>query len=114
MNARQIGLSVVLADFVALTAYVIYQYGYVGFFAMATANAVSVQLLVDLVIALSLFSIWMLRDAREHGISPLPYLLLVLTLGSIGALAYLIRRSANASVPAAAARARQQFAATGS
>src|SRR5262245_17742298 len=92
MNAKQIGLSVLLADFVAFTAYALYQYGYVGFFEVAIGDTVGVQLLVDLVIALSLFTIWMIRDARERGIAPLPYLVLVLTLGSIGALAYLIRR----------------------
>jgi hypothetical protein len=92
MNAKQIGLSVLLADFVALTAYALYQYGYVGFFEAAFANAVGIQLMTDLVIALSLFAIWMIRDARERDISPFPYLALVLTLGSIGALAYLIRR----------------------
>ena len=32
MNAKQIGLSVLLADFLALTAYAVYQYGYIGFF----------------------------------------------------------------------------------
>jgi len=112
MNAKQIGLSLVLADFVALTAYAIYQYGYVGFFEMATANAVGVQVLVDLVIALSWFTIWMLRDAREHGISPLPYFLLVLTLGSIGALAYLIRRAGTEAHHVISPSARQEFAAT--
>ena len=34
MNAKQIVLSVVLADFAALTAYAVYQYGLVGFFAV--------------------------------------------------------------------------------
>jgi hypothetical protein len=92
MNWKRLGLTVVLADFVALTAYTVYHYGYVGFFEFATANAVGAQVFTDLVIALTCFSAWMLRDARERGISPLPYLLLILTLGSIGALAYLVRR----------------------
>jgi hypothetical protein len=93
MNAKQIGLSLVLADFLALTAYALYQYGYVGFFEVAFSNAVGIQLLTDLVIALSFFISWMIPDARARGISPAPYLVLVVTLGSIGALAYLIRRS---------------------
>jgi uncharacterized protein DUF2834 len=93
MNLKQIGLSVVLADFIALTAYALYQYGYVGFFEMAIANAVGVQLLADLVIALTLFLLWMVPDARARGISPVPYVALILALGSIGALAYLIRRA---------------------
>jgi hypothetical protein len=98
MNAKQIGLTVVLADFVALTAYAVYQYGYVGFFAFALSNAVGVQLLADLTIALTCFVVWMWRDARARGLSPWPYALLIGTLGSIGALAYLIRRSADEPV----------------
>ena len=38
MNAKQIGLSVLLADFLALNAYAAYQYGYVGVFEMMAAN----------------------------------------------------------------------------
>ena len=91
MNAKQIGLSVVLADFLALTAYVVYQYGYVGFFELVIANLASTLALVDLVIALSLVIVWMVRDARARGVSPVPYVLLTLTLGSAGPLVYLIR-----------------------
>jgi drug/metabolite transporter (DMT)-like permease len=98
MNWKRLGLIVVLADFVALTAYAVYQHGYVGFFEFALANSIGVQLFTDLVIALSLFSLWMFRDARERGISPLPYFALILTLGSIGALAYLIRRTGDERV----------------
>ena len=43
-------------------------------------------------IALSLFAIWMFQDARTRGVSAVPYLLLMLCLGSIGALVYLVRR----------------------
>lgn len=92
MNWKRLGLMVVLADFVALTAYAVYYHGYLAFFDLHATNAIGVQVFTDLIIALGLFSLWMVRDAREHGISPVPYLLLILTLGSIGALAYLIRR----------------------
>ena len=95
MNAKQIGLSVLLADFLGLTAYAVYQYGYLGFFEMVMANAATVTALVDLVIALSLVMVWMVRDARERGVSPVPYVLLTLALGSVGPLAYLIRRAAD-------------------
>jgi hypothetical protein len=97
MNAKQIGLSVLLADFLALTAYAVYQYGYIGFFAMMTANAVTITALADLLIALSLIVAWMVRDARARGVSPVPYVLLTLALGSVGPLAYLIRRLASAA-----------------
>lgn len=93
MNAKQIGLSVVLADFLALTGYAVYQYGYVGFFELMMANVATVTALADLVIALSLVMSWMVRDARQRGVSAIPYVVLTLVLGSVGPLLYLIRRA---------------------
>ena len=94
MNAKQIGLSVLLADFLALTAYAVSQYGYLGFFELIGANVATITIFVDLVIALSLIIAWMVRDARARGVSPFPYVLLTLALGSVGPLVYLIRRLA--------------------
>jgi len=104
MNAKQIGLGVVLADFAALTAYALYQYGFVGFFELMLSNAATVTALVDLVIALSLVMVWMWRDAKARGVSPLPYVILTLTLGSVGPLAYLIRREWSTEVVDASVR----------
>jgi hypothetical protein len=95
MNAKQVGLSLLLADFLALTGYAVYQYGYVGFFELMTANVATIAGFVDLVIALSLILAWMVRDARARGVSPVPYVLLTLALGSVGPLVYLIRRLAS-------------------
>ena len=92
MNLKQIGLLFVLADFTAFTAYVVYHYGYIGLFEAAMANAATLQVLFDLVLALTFFLVWMRNDARERGINMLPYAVMTLTLGSIGALVYLIRR----------------------
>jgi hypothetical protein len=92
MTAKQIGLAVVLADFSALTAYAIYQVGYVGFFEALFANIAGITVFADLVIALSLAMVWMWRDARERGVSPAPYVVATLLLGSVGPLIYLIRR----------------------
>src|SRR5438128_10009636 len=91
MNAKQLGLSVVLIGFAALNAYVVYQYGYVGFFRLVLANAATVAALVDLTIALSLVTLWMWQDSREPGIGFVPYMILTLTPRSIGPLCYLIR-----------------------
>ena len=92
MNKKQIALAVVLADHAALTVYAVAQYGFVGLFDAAFANAATIQVFADLVIALSLVVAWMWQDAREQNISPIPYALLTLGLGSIGPLLYLIRR----------------------
>ncbi|HYD50462.1 MAG TPA: DUF2834 domain-containing protein [Terriglobales bacterium] len=100
MNAKRIGLSVLLADFVALTAYAVYQHGYVAFFELAVSSMIGAQVFLDLIIALSLVMVWMWRDARAQGVSPWPYVLLTLVLGSIGPLAYLVRRAGNESAPA--------------
>jgi hypothetical protein len=92
MNWKLIGLLIVLVDFTALSAYAVWHYGYVGLFEQAFGSAATVQLSADLVIALSLIAIWMVRDAREHGIGVVPYLVTTALLGSFGPLLYLIRR----------------------
>jgi len=102
MNGKQIGLSLVLADFVALTGYAVYHYGYLAFFDFHAVNAIQVQIFVDLILALSMVMAWMWRDARTRGISPIPYMVMTLFLGSIGPLVYLIRREATEPHPVAA------------
>jgi hypothetical protein len=96
MNARQLAVLVVFVPFAALNVYVVYLYGYAGFVQLALANAATVAVLVDLTIALSLVTLWMWQDAGERGIGIFPYLLLTLTLGSIGPLLYLLRREGRA------------------
>lgn len=98
MNAKQVGLEIVLVGFSALTAYTVYQHGYIGFFELMLANVATMTAFVDLTIALSLILLWMWRDARERGVSFLPYLALTLTLGSVGPLLYLIRRMSSEQV----------------
>lgn len=50
------------------------------------------QVLADLVIALSLVLVWMVRDARQRGVSPVPWVAATLLLGSFGPLFYLLAR----------------------
>jgi len=92
MNARQIGLSSLLVAFAGFEAWVVAEYGIVGLFAAVLANSATILAFVDLCIALGMVSVWIVLDARERGVSPLPYLAMTLTLGSVGPLAYLIRR----------------------
>lgn len=92
MNSSQLTVGMILVVFSAFSAYVVQEYGYLGLFEHALTNAATVQVLLDLTIALSLVIIWMWRDAQKQGIAPLPYLLLTVTLGSIGPLLYLLRR----------------------
>ena len=95
MNRKQWLLAFVLFDFCALNLYVMSQYGLGDMIALVTANAVTVLAFVDLTIALSLITVWMWNDARDRGISVLPYVAVTLLLGSIGPLIYLIRTGAS-------------------
>lgn len=83
-------VGLVLVAFVDLNAYVVWQYGYLGFWELATANAATIAAMIDLTIALALVTVWMWRDARRRGISLVPYLALTATLGSVGPLLYLV------------------------
>jgi len=106
MNRTVFILAVVLADFVGLSAWALYHHGYVGLFEAALATPAGIQVTTDLVVALSLVSLWMWRDSRERGISFLPFALLTVTLGSIGPLCYLLRRELGETRHAAAVPAR--------
>jgi len=105
MSWKRIAFAAVLADFSALTAYAVYQVGFVGFFELATANWATVTVFADLLIALSLVMVWMWNDARRRGVSPLPYIALTLALGSVGPLAYLVRHADDAELAAVPAEA---------
>ena len=96
MNGRQIALSLALVAFVGLEAWAVREHGYVGVFTAVLANSATTVAFVDLCIALGLVALWMGLDARERGISVVPYLLITLALGSVGPLLYLIRRERTA------------------
>jgi len=96
MRSQLAMLLTVSIAFTLYTAGVVADHGYTGFLTLAWSEPWGGQMFVDLVIALSLFLSWMLRDARAEQITPWPYVALILTAGSIGALAYLVHRSAKA------------------
>ncbi len=104
MKSQLAFLAFVLIAFTLYTVGVVLEEGYTGFLTLAWREAWAGQMFVDLVIALTLFLVWMLRDAREQALPAWPYALLILTTGSIGALAYLVHRSARGMrlAPAAA------------
>jgi hypothetical protein len=84
--------AVILAAFGAFSLWVVYGYGYTGFLTLAGREPWALQMLLDLVIALSFAIGWMRADARRRGIAAWPYFLVTLVLGSIGVLAYVVRR----------------------
>lgn len=83
-------LILILAAFGAYSSWAMLQVGYLGIWQAAFANAGSLQILLDLVIACLLISSWMVADARRSGRNPWPFVLLTLTAGSFGPLFYLI------------------------
>ena len=103
MTGKQWILGAVLIDFAALTAYAFAQAGVSGFAAAAESLFSSpwgLQLACDFLVALGLVSWWMVADARERGVAAWPFLLLTLTLGSIGPLVYLNWREWTATAAA--------------
>jgi Terpene cyclase DEP1 len=99
-------LLIVLAAFGALTAAAVWVHGIVGLFEPLLTTLAGGQVLADLVIALSLFLVWMWRDATRLNRNPWPWLVLTLAAGSFGPLLYLLTRRADEPVlgPAAAVR----------
>lgn len=86
---KRIVIIITLIAFLVLTTMAVLQHGYVGIFAQQFQSIGGIQVLIDLVIALSIFLVWMWNDAKAAGRNPLPWLLLTLATGSIGALIYL-------------------------
>lgn len=92
MKAKQVGLLITFVGFLALSIFVVFQHGYIGFFEAVVANSATIAVLVDLCIALSLVLIWMWQDARKRGRTPLLHTVVTLFFGSLGPLLYFIQR----------------------
>ena len=86
----------VLAPFAALTGWVLWDVGFLGFYRWLLSSVAGWQLLADIVIALFLVLTWIRRDARRSGRRYWPWALLTVGLGSIGPLLYLATRPAEA------------------
>jgi len=92
MNAKTLVLALVLAGFSALTFHGVAVHGYVGFFEALGSTVAGVTAFVDLLIALTLVTLWMWSDARERVVPFWPYAVLTCLFGSVGPLGYLIHR----------------------
>ncbi len=85
-------LIITLTAFSALTATALWHHGYWGILEPHFKSFGAAQVFADLIIALSLFMVWMWRDAKATGRNPWPWIGLTLLTGSIGPLIYLISR----------------------
>ena len=91
-NLKTLLIAFALIDFTAVSIWLVADLGPLAFFSSILTDGWTLQVALDLVLALSLFVGWMWKDARARDLNPLPYALLVLGTGSIGALGYLLRR----------------------
>lgn len=96
-------LLTVLAAFTAFTAFVTVENGYTGFLTLAAREPWALQMLIDLFIMGAFICLWMLRDAKERGITAWPFILATCTLGSLGVLGYMVRRELTFSATGARA-----------
>jgi len=103
MKLRLFSVIAVFAAFSIYTAIVVVDHGYTGFVELALTGGWGAQVFIDLCIALTLFMLWMVPDARGRGIPAWPYVVAILTTGSVGALAYLVHRTAKEATRAAVA-----------
>jgi len=85
--------ALVLAGFGAFSTWVVATQGYFGFIRLADHEPWALQMLIDLAIACAFALTWLVRDARKRGIASWPFVAATLLLGTIGVLAYCVRRS---------------------
>lgn len=77
--------------FVVFTVYsltVVAQDGLVSLFELHARGGWSVQILLDLILALSVSALWMRHDAKKQGLTWWPFAVGSIALGSVSVLAY--------------------------
>jgi hypothetical protein len=84
--------ALVIAGFGAFSVWVAATHGYTGFLSLVRREPWGLQMLLDLAIALSFAIGWMRHDAKRRGITSWPYVAMTIALGSLGVLAYVVRR----------------------
>lgn len=84
-----------LVAFLGFTVYsvlVALEHGPLGFVSLAWVGGWTTQVLLDLVLALTGFLVLAGPDARSRGINLWPFAIATIALGSVGMLAYFVRR----------------------
>lgn len=97
MSVRLIVLLAVTAAFGVLSALALMEVGYLGILEPHFRSWGGAQVFTDLVIVASLACVWMIGDAREHGLAAWPFILITLVAGSFGPLLYLVARELRAT-----------------
>jgi hypothetical protein len=82
----------VLVPFFAFSGWVSLRHGPLGFVDTALHGGWETQVFLDLVIAMTVASTVVRRDALKRGITVWPWMVAMLTVGSIGLLGYFVYR----------------------
>jgi hypothetical protein len=91
MNAKQFAIGVVWLGFAILILQVFVHDGKAAF-TLPFDSLTNTAGTIDLVIELTLVSIWMYFDARRRKRSAIPFILIAIVFGSLGPLSYLFLR----------------------
>ena len=86
-------VGLVLAGFLALTVPAVVVDGLPGTLGAITHNWASLQIYVDLVLAVLVLCIWMYKDATAAGRNPWPWIVTAFIVGMISPLIYILTRS---------------------
>lgn len=91
LNTRLLAI-LILIPFTVLSAYALWDVGYIGIWDYQRHSSAGWQVIVDLIIAMVLILVWLVPDARKAGKNPWPWVVLTFVTGSFGPLLYLIFR----------------------
>jgi hypothetical protein len=92
MSKKRALAAIVLVPFTIYSCWVTYTQGYRPFFTLPWSHPIWTQEFLDLCIALTMVTTWMVGDARSRGATVWPYLVATPLLGSISPLVYLVLR----------------------
>lgn len=86
---------IALVPFTILTAIAVWVEGLAGIFTSIVSSWGSLQIYVDLVIALTFIVVWMYRDMKGQGRNPWPWIIATLAVGAFSPLIYLLVRDSD-------------------
>lgn len=92
MSVKQLLIASIWVEFMAVSAWALFEVGYVDVWAIALRGPGELQVFNDLFVACGLASGWVIADARKRGTSPWPWVLAAVPLGSIPLLTYVLVR----------------------
>lgn len=94
-GTQRVLLVATLILFGGLTAVAVATDGVNGTIEAITFNWASLQIYVDLVIAVAVISVWLYGDARRRGKNPWPWIIAAFIIGMFSPLVYLLTRANN-------------------